>query len=151
MPKRGMEKVIQINQRGLIPRNIVTPEKKSKLIQRKCQIANQKEKVEHIVDIAVSNNIATVVTTYYADDELQSYEEQVNGRLASSISSQEHQTTGGRLVGYEEANTTVDILSYNDCAYVEFEKVGDKTTSDFRKFVLADGSNAETIQLIDTF
>ena len=70
MPKHGIDRVIQINQRGLTPRNVVTPEKKSKLIQRQCQIANKKEKVEHIMDTAVSTNIATVVTTQHAYDEL---------------------------------------------------------------------------------
>jgi hypothetical protein len=69
MPKHGIDRVIQINQRGLTPRNVVTQERKSKLIQRQCQIANKKEKVEHIMDTAVSTNIATVVTTEYADDE----------------------------------------------------------------------------------
>ena len=137
MPKHGIDRVIQINQRGLTPRNVVTPERKSKLIQRQCQIANKKEKVEHIMDTAVSTNIATVVTTEYADDELQSYEEQVNDRLASSISSQEHKTTGGRLVGYEEVNDAVDSLACKDCTRVEFDKVGDNTMSDSGKFVLS--------------
>jgi hypothetical protein len=103
------------------------------------------------MDTAVSTNIATVVTTEYADDELQSYEEQVNDRLASSISSQEHKITGGRLVGYEEVNAAVDRLACKDCARVEFDKVEDNTMLDFRKFVLSNGSNAETIELINKF
>ena len=92
------------------------------------------------MDTAVSTNIATVVTTEYADDELQSYEEKVNDRLASSISSQEHKTTGGRLVGYEEVNAAVDRLVCKDCARVELEKVEDNIMSNFRKFVLSNGS-----------
>ena len=75
MPKHGMERVIQINQRRLTPRNVVTSERKSKLKQRQCQISNQEEKVKHYVDTAVSTNIATVRTTEYAYDELQYYEE----------------------------------------------------------------------------
>ena len=63
MPKYGKERVIHINQRGLTPRNI-------------------KEKVKHMVNTTVSNNITTVVTTQYVDDGAQSYEEQVNNSLS---------------------------------------------------------------------
>ena len=65
------------------------------------------------------------------------------------MSSQERQTTSGRLVEYEEANAAVDRLSRKDCVLVKFGKVGDKTMLEYRKFVLADQSNAETIELID--
>ena len=105
MPKHVMEIVIHINERWLIPRDIITLERKLRLKQREWQLDNQKEKVKQIRKTCVSIDFNdTVVTIKYTYNELQSYEEWVANMVSSSKFSPKYQTTSElqRLVEYGE-------------------------------------------------
>ena len=100
MSKNSIEQLIQINQRGLTLRNLVTPEKTFRSQQREYlrqyKINNTKEKKQKFMDKTILNQLANVETIRFADDKVDTYETQVTRKISELMSTQDIKMGDGR-------------------------------------------------------
>ena len=89
------------------------------------------------MDTTISAHLDNIETIRYADENVETYETQITRRMSELMDAQKIKTGDERqrLVGCDEVNNTVDILSCKECSCSETEKAGDKVMEDFRKFV----------------
>ena len=100
--KKDIEKLLQINKIGLIPRNLVALEKVSRSQQRKCQrqrqTNNNEEKTQQLMNTLISTQLANVDTIRYEDDKVDTYETQATRRVSEMIAAQEKMVAGRQRV-----------------------------------------------------
>ena len=114
--KKDIEKLLQINKIGLIPRNLVALEKVSRSQQRKCQrqrqTNNNEEKTQQLMNTLISTQLANVDTIRYEDDKVDTYETQATRKVSKMIAAQEKMVAGRQRVFWcDEVNNAKDSLS----------------------------------------
>ena len=139
--------------RGATPRN-VSPERRSANIQVDLQRINNIQKFLHKKKPigSVTTARSNVESATYADDVVESYTDQVTKRLDELVKCGK----GSYLAPTRFANVNMiidstDKLACGQCVKDVVCQAEDDTMKQFRKFVMNDGKNPITLQLIDKF
>ena len=127
-----MERIIELKQRGLTPRNI-SANKKSTIIQVAAQHQSNSEKEKH-------RHIASLTN-------ISEYETQVNCKLTESP----NETSGNRIVSIAELKNGVDATLCRECTTEKIRTIEDDTILSFEKYFMQNEDSMSSKEIFATY
>ena len=117
-----------------------------------CQLDTIEEKVAHPQKNMITRSTFDVECINYADDEVETYKDEVTRCLYDKVKCGNGSYAGTRrLVNIESVTESVNQLACGQCAKKTVTEAEEETMKQFKQFVANDGVNTATMDLIDRF